>query len=405
MVVGYAPGFLLPFILSERSTPTVSDSALLAVSVGTTVASIIGLSLENSWAAHFAAALDEGKGLSRRTVVAGVSRAMLMTLPVSLLLLVIFSAPSILVSSDEVRSLLGAGVLAIALLPSVVAGSSVSAGIMNASGKVGQVVALQGARGLVAVFAVLGVSGTDELVVIVPLSLIAGEAIRLVLSGLFVARCTSEPKDSYEKPAPGARGILSQVGSLAILGTAPILDRAFLTSAGVGNVTLLEKADRLFFAANQLGSTLVVLPRIRVVSSKLRKVSDRSVAKGEAVFCFVAASVISGGAAAFLALAAIWTDLIDADLLIWSLILLASAPAAVAGTALTRLLVATDRQFVLPVLATVGVVVNLLGNIVGIALLGPVGVVVSTVVCRYTLLVLSLATFSLRRGDPGGKRR
>jgi Na+-driven multidrug efflux pump len=146
-------------------------------------------------------------------------------------------------------------------------------------------------------------------------------------------------------------------------------------------------ADRIFTALSQIGNNVLVLPRVPHVARSLLAVGTDLTVKRETRRVFLAAV----GLSVIAALPVAWyvfdaRDEPSAAVAEWALLLVASLPAAVAGTLGTRLIVATGKAKLIPLFAVGGITVNLVGNIVGVALLGATGVVLSTLVCRYVLL-------------------
>ena len=113
-------------------------------------------------------------------------------------------------------------------------------------------------------------------------------------------------------------------------------------------------------------------------------------------------------------LVALWSGLLPADWrqgFLWGAVLMLSVPAHVFNVVGTRLLVMSRKQRVLLVIAVVTAVLNAALDALFYVLIGPIGIIVATVVLRWMIAgayVVSCAGrcpgWSARTWPPGGRR-
>jgi hypothetical protein len=193
--------------------------------------------------------------------------------------------------------------------------------------------------------------------------------------------------------------VVLHVIGLAALGSAPMIDQSFLARE-LGAVTQFAMSERILTSLVQICTTFFVLPRIPVVGLHLLRLGVRRTVTRELQRTLTLTLVIASVAALVVLGLLVSSSLGEwSGVAVWTLILLVSLPANVGGIVATRLVVATNRARAIPFLAATGVLLNLVGDILGYAAFGAVGILASTVVWQYLLLLLT-AWVLLRAAGP-----
>jgi hypothetical protein len=183
-----------------------------------------------------------------------------------------------------------------------------------------------------------------------------------------------------------------------------MIDQAFLARE-LGAVTQFAMSERILTSLVQICTTFFVLPRISVVGVRLLRLGVRRTVTRELQRTLALTLVIASVAALVLLGLLVSSSLGEwSGVALWTLLLLVSLPANVGGIVATRLVVATNRARAIPLLAATGVLLNLVGDILGYAAFGAVGILASTVVWQYLLLLLT-AWVLLRAPAPKAARR
>jgi hypothetical protein len=409
MVLGYLPSFLLPFTVAAAIPPSSADIILLATSSAITAGSVLSIAYENAWSAHAAMLGAQQLAVVQNELYRGLRQALILGSVVTAVVMPTFAIPYVLGATAD-KWLIVSAMASVTLFPVLATLASVGGGILIAQRRVALNVGLQGVRGVFPVAGVLLFYLGAELFV-VGLMLCLGELVRALIIFLLVRRSLSSDRSEPELrnlarisaaheracPIPTARSILHHVVGLAALGSSPIIDRTFLAAAEIGAVTRFEMTDRLFTAASQICNNLFVLPRVARVAEMLELVGLRRTVVLEMKLVMPVVAGLAAVASVPIAIFLLVTDTNTwSGVAFWTLLLIASLPAAIGGTLATRLVVATGQSHLIPAFAITGVAVNLIGDIVGFATIGATGIVLSTVLCRYLLLFVTTVVL-LRR--------
>ncbi|WP_448642058.1 hypothetical protein [Geodermatophilus sp. URMC 63] len=228
-------------------------------------------------------------------------------------------------------------------------------------------------------------AASDDLTLIV-LAFLLGEAVRVsTLTALGRRLCDRQPQPRQQEYAlPSFASLLHQVTSMSVTQTNPVVNKAFLVAGPSGSVAASEIADKLFFASNQVLNNLRILPRV----ARLPTVVGRGPHRARLVREIRAVTLpgIALGLGPSLVLVVAWayapTSLVLAQALLWGALLLVSLPFVALNTFGARVMVLAGRASVLTPIAMVSVITNLAMNWVIFGLIGPTGVLVSTLIVR-----------------------
>jgi hypothetical protein len=400
MAVGYTPSFALPFVVARVMPEASSDAVLLAITTAIATGSILSIPYENAWSAFAASRLALASPPTNHDVARGVRQAALVGAGASMTLLPIFALPYFFTARVGPLTLT-ACLVSVLAFPTAAAVASVSAGVLNAHGKAASNVALQGTRGIFPVLgAILVLLGAG--IYVVGIFLCVGEFVRgsllLLLTRNTLRVGASHPAEDVS-PAdaetagtggpPSAKSILQHVVGMAALGAAPIIDQSFLARE-LGAVTRFAMAERILTALTQVCNNLTILPRVPVVAERMASHGMRRTVTAELRRTLAMTLAVVVSAAIPLSLYLLGPrSTAGSGVALWALLLLVSLPANVGGILATRLVVATNQSNRIPALAATGVVLNLIGDFLGFQALGAVGILVSTIVWQYLLLVLT----------------
>jgi peptidoglycan biosynthesis protein MviN/MurJ (putative lipid II flippase) len=225
----------------------------------------------------------------------------------------------------------------------------------------------------------------------------AGEAIRglILLVSCRRLRRTQVPEAREHAEVMPAHGLIAQAASSGVTQLGPAVDRVFLASSGTGFISAYEMADRLMYAAAQFFSLTFVYRRVATWARLPAMEPDRAgrLLRRDARTLGAAAAVltVAGVAGCGVALA---SGLLPADWnrgFWWGALVMLSVPAHGFNVVGTRLLVVSRKQHFMLWIAIATAVLNAALDTAFYNWIGPIGVVVSTVVLRWVMAGVYLA--------------
>src|SRR5690606_11769895 len=177
-------------------------------------------------------------------------------------------------------------------------------------------------------------------------------------------------------------GLVAQASSSGVTQLGPAVDRLFLSSSGAGAISSYEIADRLMYAGAQFVNMAFLVRRVGAWARLPTMVAGEAASllrRDGAVLGLVTVVLTAGGALVCLAgpasglLPASW-----AQGFLWGAIVMLSLPAHVFNVVGTRLLVVARRQRWLLGISVATAVLNAALDGLLFVLLGPVGIVVAS---------------------------
>jgi O-antigen/teichoic acid export membrane protein len=410
-ILGALPGFTLPFVAAVALSPRDSDGLLLAVSIAVTVSVIASTPIELKTIAEYgrilgrdrSPAVDAIRSFRRRVLLfAGLLTAVVVPL--------LGLAYSIGTDRDNFLLL----VSAVSATPLLAAVSSLLSGECIARGCSVVPIAVQSMRSLLPVLFLVAWPGAP--LIFVAAMLPAGEAARAVILSATLRRLRGQQAgEATGDLAPHglvALALASGVGQLN-----PVVDRLFLASAGTGYISSYEISERLMFGVAQFITVAFVFRRsaawARLPAMRREKAMPLLRRDGRTLAVVTALLTAAGTISC---LAALGSGLLPSAWsrgVLWAAIVMLSMPAYVFMVVGVRMLVVARKQHFALAINTAGLALNVVLNAVFFVLVGPVGVIVVTVVLRWIKAGIYLAV--LRRTlprvigqdlvpQPGGKR-
>jgi hypothetical protein len=386
-VVGLLPGFVLPFALALALSSEMSDTLLLGYGIALFFTGVVGVPVEANTLAEYGRNPLRVRGawsspfwryLSRATAASGV--AVLVFAP---LLAWIYSAGD---------SGLWSVTAPMAVLSFVIAFSSAFSAVIAGRGLTTVVVGSQSLRAVPVLLALVVV--TEPGIQMLAWLLVAGELLRLaVLLAVAMAtdhRCEAPGHDEWR-----FRGSVWQMLSTSASQVSPALDRWFLAGSGVsGVITAYEVSDKVYYGGYQFITSGLLISRIArwgdllacgrtaaraVVMRDLRVIGGTGLVVAPMLAALVGGLLWSG-----------WTpDKWDTGLQ-WAIVNIITLPLGVCHGLLARAIVALRKQALFIRLTVVSVTSNALLNTIWFAVLGPVGIVVSSMCTRIFIFVAYL---------------
>jgi hypothetical protein len=383
-IVGSLPGFTLPFVAALVLPAQDSDVLLLALSVGITPSIIVGAAVELTTVAGYGRLLGRDQGPTREALRAFHRRVarfgLLLTVVVVPALVLAYAAG--LPDRAEFLTL----VCGVAAAPVVAALASVLSGECIARGAPVVPIAVQAMRSLLPAVVLL-VWPAGPLLLFAAL-LPAGEAVRALVLRAACRRLRARQAG----PPTGeltAYGLAAQAVSSGVTQLGPAVDRLYLSSAGAGAISSYEMSDRLMYAASQLYTMTFIYRRIAMWAQLPTMDPERArrLLRGDARSLGGLALLLTAvGAGA--CLAALTSGLLPADWhtgFWWGSLVMLSLPAHLFNVVGTRLLVIGRKQHLMLWIAGATAILNAVLDAVLYLLLGPVGIVVSTVAVRWIM--------------------
>jgi peptidoglycan biosynthesis protein MviN/MurJ (putative lipid II flippase) len=383
-IVGSLPGFTLPFVAALVLTPAASDLLLLALSVAITVSVIVSSAVELTTIAEYGRVLggdrnpapDALRDYRRRILLFGTALTVLVV-PV---LAIAYAAGS--PEAGEFAVL----VCAVAPAPILASIASMLSGECIARGAPTVPIAVQAMRTLAP--AVVLALWWDAPLVVVAAMLPVGEAIRAVILAATARRLRAEQAGA-EDGALTPFGLVAQASSSGVTQLGPAVDRLFLSSSGAGAISSYEMADRLMYAASQFVNMAFLVRRVgawaRLPTMAPGEASALLRRDGRVLGAVTAVLTVGG---ALVCLAGPATGLLPEGWgqgFLWGAIAMLSLPAHVFNVVGTRLLVVARRQRWMLAIAVATAVLNAVLDVILFFLLGPIGIVVATVLLRWLM--------------------
>jgi hypothetical protein len=384
-IVGSLPGFTLPFVAALLLTPGASDVLLLAMSVAITVALIVSAAVEMTTIAEYGRVLGKHRSPTA-DALRGYRRRVLLFAAALTALVVPALALAYAVGSQD-RGQFVVLVCAVAPAPILAAVASMLAGECIARGGATVPIAVQAMRSLLP--AVLLMAWWDAPLVLVAAMLPAGEAARAAVLAVVVRRLRAQQAEDEASGALTPYGLVAQALSSGVTQLGPAVDRLFLSASGAGSVSSYEIADRLMYAAAQFVNMAFLVRRVGAWARLPTMAAADAVAllrRDGRVLGAVTALLTAGGTlGCFVALVSGLLPDSWAQGFLWGAIVMLSLPAHVFNVVGTRLLVVARRQRWMLAIAVATAVLNAVLDTIFFVLLGPVGIVVATVLLRWTM--------------------
>ncbi|MHA6616927.1 polysaccharide biosynthesis protein [Pseudonocardia sp. DLS-67] len=383
-IIGSLPGFTFPFVAALVLDPGDSDILLLATSVAITVSVIISSAVELTTIAEYGRVL----GRDRRPAPAALRdyrRRVLLFATVVTVLVVPALAIAYAIGSPA-RGEFVMLVCAVAPAPILAAIASILSGECIARGGPTVPIAVQAMRTLLP--AVLLAVWWDAPLVAVAAMLPAGEAVRAVVLAVWVRRLRAQQAGA-EDGALTPFGLVAQALSSGVTQLGPAVDRLYLSASGAGSVSSYEIADRLMYAAAQFVNMAFLVRRVGAWARLPTMAPGDATAllrRDGRVLGVVTAVLTAGGA--IVCLAALASGLLPESWgqgFLWGAIVMLSLPAHVFNVVGTRLLVVARRQRWMLAIAAVTAVLNAALDTIFYVLLGPIGIVLATLLLRWTM--------------------
>lgn len=390
-ILGSLPGFTLPFVAALVLSPHSSDVLLLAVSIAVTQSVIVSSAAELTTVAEYGRLLGRRREPTPAALQAFRRRvlrfALVLTVVVTPVLTVAYSARS----GD--RGEFALLVAAAAATPVLAALASILSGECVARGAPVVPIAVQSMRSLVPALLLLAWPG-------VPLwaaaaALPVGEAVRAAVLARSCRRLRRVQAHGERVDGLLAQGLLAQAASQGVTQLGPAVDRVFLASSGPGYISSYEMSDRLFYAATQFFTMTFLLRRLAAWAQLPSTAVDDGwrLLRRDARTLGLAVTVLSvaGVAACAIALA---SGLLPPDWtqgFWWGALVMISVPAHAFNVVGTRMLVVARKQHYMVGIAVATAVLNAALDTALYLWIGPVGIVVATVVVRWVMAGVYLA--------------
>jgi peptidoglycan biosynthesis protein MviN/MurJ (putative lipid II flippase) len=383
-IIGSLPGFTLPFVAALVLPPDTSDLLLLAMSVAITVSVIVSSAVELTTIAEYGRVLGRDRNPAPDALRDYRRRVLLFATALTALVV-----PALAVAyaiGSPARAEFVVLVCAVAPAPILAAIASILSGECIARGGPTVPIAVQAMRTLLP--AVLLAVWWDAPLVVVAAMLPAGEAARAVVLAVAARRLRAQQAGA-EDGALTPFGLVAQALSSGVTQLGPAVDRLFLSASGAGSVSSYEIADRLMYAAAQFVNMAFLVRRVGAWARLPTMAPGDATAllrRDGRVLGIVTAVLTAGGALA--CLAGLASGLLPESWnqgFLWGAIVMLSLPAHVFNVVGTRLLVVARRQRWMLAIAAATAVLNAVLDTVFFFLLGPVGIVVATLLLRWTM--------------------
>jgi hypothetical protein len=184
-------------------------------------------------------------------------------------------------------------------------------------------------------------------------------------------------------------GLVAQSLSSGVTQLGPAVDRVFLSSATEGDISSYEMSDRLMYAASQFFTMTFIFRRVADWAQLPAMAAERGrrMLRGDARTLGGLALVLTVGSVV-VCLAALLSGLLPPDWrtgFVWGSLVMLSLPAHLFNVVGTRLLVIGRKQHMMLWIAVATAILNAFLDALFYFFLGAIGIIVSTVVLRWTM--------------------
>jgi peptidoglycan biosynthesis protein MviN/MurJ (putative lipid II flippase) len=411
-ILGSAAGALLPFAITYVYEPRQTDPYFLIAGSALIVTSVITIVLKGTvvpFAISWRSISAETAWRTANRISAYMAAAATGLALAAMVVLVFVVIPMGNLGEEEAATALACA-LGLVPLPAFMAWCSVLCGLLYSAERYVFATWSETFRALAA-FLVLALPASAKPIWLVAVALTVGEGARALLLRVAARSTLGVPAGRLGHISPQPLGrywrvSMAQVLSLSIGGLSPLIDKAFASAQPAGSVTALELAEKLFYTPMMLlasGVGIVVGTRWSAMAESGRwdelVVDHRRwqvrLAVGSTVVAIVSIVVVHvltpllyqvlnlppsiGFAALFTAYAI-------------------GLPFAMAGNLGGRLFVACKNTRLLPLFAIVLLTVNTVGDAIGAALFGLMGIAFASSTYRLVdaVLYLSFAGYVIR---------
>lgn len=390
-IVAMLPGFALPFILTWRLSAKDSDQFILALSIVTTLTTVVSSAIELNTISELGRHLKNGQMPTAQRLSAYRRRTLGFG---TVAVLLVFPALSILYASASSWS--SEFLLLCALMvatPIVGIFSASRSGMLIAMGNAVLPVGTQFLRTSIAILLLL--LWPDLPLLLLPVAILAGESARwILLTARFRARLNEYRADQDVQLQ--SNGLVWQTLSSGTSQAAPVIDRMFLSTAPAGSISMYELADKLFFAAVQFLNYGFLLRRV----GQWSRIPQLPLSEARALFrrdliALVGISVVTGALGTLVLiglllvpapLPEIWRSSIS-----WAVIALISLPATVVNYSASRLIIIARKQHYLMWFSLLTLVATLALDALFFSFYGAFGIIIAATAVRF----LSLIAYSI----------
>ena len=258
-VVGLSPGLLLPFAVSFLYALNDSDLMFLALSLSLVMMNVVVAAIEANTVAAYGRFLSEGTEPHFRELRHYAVRSLVRSLPV-----IVLGIPLIFLTyaSRDGRWYEAISLTALLMaVPIMGCFTAIPSGALIAHGRAALAIATQGLRSALPLLVLLVAPGSPLLVIAA--FYVVGEIIRFIVLFTVLKRIRSNARKSNLVSDPmDPRGLLWQISATGVSQANPVVDRFFLAGAGSGDITSYELADKIYFSIYQLIYSGMVLRRL-----------------------------------------------------------------------------------------------------------------------------------------------
>lgn len=393
-LIGSAPGFLLPFAVTTRfGAGRITDAYFFAFSIATFVSAVY----EGVLQANATPVLQSEKTGGRPYFLAGVRRILMQsTVAAGITYLVfggILAATAVSGRTNWTPTERHTCLVLMAYFTFYVVGSAATAVLASGLYALEEFffpIASMALRSVVPLAGLAVFRRDPSGIELFGILMCVGEGVRAVLLCtrlLFRSRSLRDgvPRATVGVWATGIPHALSMVAAVAN----PVIDRLIAAPLGPGSVTVLELGEKVFYAPLMaLTSLFSIVAGVRWASHTLaggRALSAdfrRTLLRALALASLIAVAVIGAALAVRLAAGEEVSGAPTGELTAVIIFLLIGLPAGVVISLGARLLTATRRTRVLPLFAALALILNVLGDLVGVHLLGIRGIALASTLMR-----------------------
>ncbi|MGN6274235.1 MAG: hypothetical protein ACTHMQ_14220 [Protaetiibacter sp.] len=402
LVLGAAPGLVLPFALPVVAGTEISDALLLALSIALIVSGIFAASVEAAFAAEIAVVRRDGAAPTMRSVAVTGLRSLRTSSWVAVIVYFALAAGYSLVDHDATVRI--ASTWPLALVPIIAIAAAPWSGFLVAFSRLNGLLFSTFFRTAPALLVLTLGAGLFSL----SLALACGEAVRCgyLAWRVRVLVRTNRAATTTLAPVP-SRQLWVQFSGQVVGQGAPALARVFLVAGPPGSVTSGELANRIYQAAYQVVNSVVVLPEIPNLPAVFGDPQGGTKARMASLRRVLLPATVIACAVAALALVLAWASLAYESSwslgAMWAIILLVGLPFAAASTWAGRSLLVLKRANLLPAIATASLGAAALAGISLFPLLGAASAPVALAVGQIASGTLGVVTaFRVARRSAAG---
>lgn len=390
-ILGNAPGFLLPFLLTWKiGAGEITDAFFFALGIGLFGSSVCVIVVEANSLPILQKVADQPT-LFHARVAALKRQAVRGVVPLYLVIAVVGTVLIWLGNWRSETSVAAIGVILImGVTICVIAANSVASAALYSNGKFFAPTATEGCRTIAPLLALPFITRDVYSMVVLAALMLVGETVRTVILRRRLPSGQSERPDVERRPHEQLWGAArAHAMAVVVANMSPVIDRTVAIALVTGAVTLIELGEKIVYVPMTLLMYTIILVSGTRWAAMMDEPADRfdDYSRSLRLVAWIAVGAATALTVVTVCGAAVVTvhigELSQQTLVLTLVTLYWGIPAAAGAATISRFLTATQQTKWFPALAGAMFAMNCVFDVVGAVTLGVVGIAASTTLTRW----------------------